>query len=135
MKQTSQPVQSVSGEDLLAALQLASSQDVQAMQMGSEQFKRMREMTGVHDGLHEIALRKDLPIEIRKMAAVQFKNLVVSHWRARRSVLSSLVLAYPHFLCLGTCLKTIAPESARERSVFSTSQMIQQVHPPYFDCP
>jgi len=81
------PVETVSPEELYEVIVGASSQDIARMQASSQRLKQILEMFGAYDALQDIASRKQIPIEIRQQAMIQFKNAVVHHWRSRKYVL------------------------------------------------
>ena len=80
----SAPVQTVSPAELYETIVGASSQDVTQVQASSQRLKQMLETFGAYDALQEIAARPDVPLIIRKQAIIQFKNVVVHHWRSRK---------------------------------------------------
>lgn len=77
-------VQSVSPAELYEAIVGASSQNVSQVQASSQRLKQMLEMFGAYDALQDIAARPSVPLVIRKQAIIQFKNVVVHHWRSRK---------------------------------------------------
>ncbi|KAF8914040.1 armadillo-type protein [Gymnopilus junonius] len=77
-------MQSVSPAELYEAIVGASSQDVSQVQASSQRLKQMLEMFGAYDVLQDIAARPSVPLVIRKQAIIQFKNVVVHHWRSRK---------------------------------------------------
>jgi len=77
------PVQS---EDVLRVLQLLSSQDPQVFKNAEEQLKQFGEQPGTWDLVHHHASQKNLPLNLRKQALIQFKNVAISRWRSRKLV-------------------------------------------------
>ncbi|KAF9569336.1 ARM repeat-containing protein [Agrocybe pediades] len=77
-------VDSVSPEELYEVIVGASSQDFARMQASTQRLKQMLEMFGAYDALQDIASRKEIPVEIRQQAMIQFKNVVTNHWRSRK---------------------------------------------------
>lgn len=76
--------QDVSPEELYEVIVDASSQDVKKIQTSSQRLKEMLDMFGAYDALQEIAARNNLPLSIRQQATIQFKNVVVNHWRSKK---------------------------------------------------
>jgi len=77
-------VQTVSPAELYQVIVAASSQDISQVQASSQRLKQMLDMFGAYDALQEISARKELPLNIRQLAIIQFKNVVVHHWRSRK---------------------------------------------------
>ncbi|KJA30164.1 hypothetical protein HYPSUDRAFT_125792 [Hypholoma sublateritium FD-334 SS-4] len=76
--------QIVSPEELYQVIVGATSQDVKQIQASSQRLKEMLDMFGAYDALQEIATQITLPLSIRQQAIIQFKNVVVHHWRSKK---------------------------------------------------
>jgi hypothetical protein len=74
--------------DILRVLQALSSQDPSAFKGAEEQLKQFGEQPGTWELVHQYAAQKDLPLDLRKQALIQFKNSAVTRWRSRKGVLS-----------------------------------------------
>ncbi|KAF8165214.1 armadillo-type protein [Crassisporium funariophilum] len=77
-------IQTVSPAELYQVILGASSQDFPQVQASGQRLKQMLEMFGSYDALQEIAARRTEPLSIRQQAMIQFKNVVVHHWRSRK---------------------------------------------------
>ncbi|KAF9476494.1 ARM repeat-containing protein [Pholiota conissans] len=77
-------VQTVSPAELYEAIVGASSQNIIQVQASSQRLKQLLDMFGSYDALQEISSRVDVPLHIRQQAIIQFKNVVVHHWRSRK---------------------------------------------------
>ena len=65
-------------------LQALSSQDPAAFKGAEEQLKEIGECLGAWDLVHEHAAQKQLPLDLRKQALIQFKNLGASRWKSKK---------------------------------------------------
>ncbi|KAF8746019.1 hypothetical protein AX14_004306 [Amanita brunnescens Koide BX004] len=77
-------IETVSPQDLFQVITNAASQDPSLVQQSSERLKKMLDMFGTFDALHEIAAQKNLSLHIRQQAIIQFKNAALGHWKARK---------------------------------------------------
>ncbi|KAI5893425.1 ARM repeat-containing protein [Schizophyllum commune H4-8] len=71
-------------EEVFQVVQASTSQDVATMTAGSERLKALLEQQGAHAILLEIAAQTTLPLNVRQLAILQFKNHIGSRWRNRR---------------------------------------------------
>lgn len=77
-------IETVSPQDLFQVITNAASQDPSLVQQSSERLKKMLDMFGTFDALHEVAAQKNLSLHIRQQAIIQFKNAALGHWKARK---------------------------------------------------
>ena len=77
--------QIVSPEELYQVIVGATSQDIKQIQASNQRLKEMLDMFGAYDALQEIATQITLPLSIRQQAIIQFKNVVIHHWRSKKS--------------------------------------------------
>ncbi|KAJ7684034.1 ARM repeat-containing protein [Mycena rosella] len=77
-------IQTVSADEVYQVMAGAASQDPAILQASSARLKDMLDMFGTYDALHEIAATKSVPLHIRQMSIIQFKNAALSHWRSRK---------------------------------------------------
>jgi hypothetical protein len=90
----------VSAAELYNVLTAASSQDPSRVQAATTRLKEMLILGGTYDALQEIAAQKSLSLTIRQQSIIQFKNVVTSHWKSRKSAplshqLQFSLLIYP----------------------------------------
>lgn len=78
------PNERISPEGLYNVLCEAASQDPAKMQAASALLKDMLELPGCWNVLQEIAAQKTVPLPVRQLSALQFKNRALDHWRSRR---------------------------------------------------
>lgn len=76
--------QAANPEEVFQVVQASTSQDVATMTAGSERLKALLEQQGTHAILLEIAAQTTLPLNVRQLAILQFKNHIGSRWRNRR---------------------------------------------------
>jgi hypothetical protein len=77
----------VDDQELYSALCGAASQDVLLMKPSEKALKTMIEdCFGTFDALQRVAAQKDVPLPVRQLALIQFKNHALSHWRSRKYV-------------------------------------------------
>ncbi|KAJ7498772.1 armadillo-type protein [Mycena latifolia] len=77
-------VQTVSPDEVYQIMAGAASQDPMLLQASAARLKEMLDMFGTYDALHEIAAQRPVPLQIRQMSIIQFKNSALSHWRSRK---------------------------------------------------
>jgi len=77
--------ESFSSAELYDVISAAASQDVAQLQMSTKRLKEILEFTGAYDALHEIAAEKNVPLQVRQLSIIQFKNGALSHWKSRKS--------------------------------------------------
>ncbi|KAJ6545112.1 armadillo-type protein [Mycena vulgaris] len=77
-------VQTVSADEVYRVMAGAASQDPALLQASSARLKEMLDMFGTYDALHEIAAQRAVPLQIRQMSIIQFKNAALTHWRSRK---------------------------------------------------
>ncbi|EIM88549.1 ARM repeat-containing protein [Stereum hirsutum FP-91666 SS1] len=80
------PNERISPEGLYNVLCEAASQDPAKMQAASALLKDMLELPGCWNVLQEIAAQKTVPLPVRQLSALQFKNRALDHWRSRRQL-------------------------------------------------
>jgi hypothetical protein len=80
------PVNYVCPDELYAVITGATSQDYAQVQASSKRLKELLVFVGTFDGLSEIAAQKNLPLQVRQQAIIQFKNNALNHWRSRKFV-------------------------------------------------
>jgi hypothetical protein len=78
--------ESVHLPELLNVVSNAASQDPALVQTATDRLKKLWDLYGIYDGIHTIAARRDLPLNVRQMAIIQFKNKAVPNWRSRKYV-------------------------------------------------
>ncbi|CCE82967.1 Piso0_002737 [Millerozyma farinosa CBS 7064] len=73
-------------DNLLGILFLANkSERTQEQNSAEEQLKQWESYPGFHYFLQEVYLKTDLPLQVRWLAIICFKNGVDKHWRSTRS--------------------------------------------------
>lgn len=77
-------VDTVVPEELYQVIAGAASQDPRLVMSSAERLKEMVDMFGTFNCLSEIACERSLPLNIRQQSIIQFKNVALSHWKARR---------------------------------------------------
>jgi hypothetical protein len=70
--------------EIFQALQDATSQDPARLQQSAQKLKDLEERLGTWDVIHQVASQTDLPLNLRQMAMLQFKNGAVTRWKSRR---------------------------------------------------
>jgi hypothetical protein len=75
----------VSPAELFSVITDAASQNPALVQPSSKRLKEMFDYFGTFDGLSQISGQKNLPLNIRQQAIIQFKNAALSHWRSKKS--------------------------------------------------
>jgi hypothetical protein len=70
--------------EIIQLLQDASSQDPSKINLLTDAFQRLEDRPGSFDIVHQIAAQKDMPLPVRQMAIIQFKNIVQGKWRSRK---------------------------------------------------
>jgi hypothetical protein len=88
------PVNYVSPDELYAVITGATSQDYAQVQASSKRLKELLVLFGTFDGLSEIAAQKNLPLQVRQQAIIQFKNNALNHWRSRKFVADHKCIAH-----------------------------------------
>ena len=66
----------------------AASQNYVVAQAASQQIDSFKTISGFYGSVQEIAMERNLPLDIRKMAIFQFKNGVATLWRRTQYVIS-----------------------------------------------
>jgi hypothetical protein len=89
-------MQTVSPAELYDAIVAASSQDFTQVQASSQRLKQLVDTFGAYDTLQEIAARRDINLAVRKQAIIQFKNVVINHWRSKKCVLGIFSRRFLH---------------------------------------
>ncbi|TFK75774.1 ARM repeat-containing protein [Pluteus cervinus] len=84
MMATGVNVQHIVPAELYNVLLAASSQDPSQLQSSSKRLKEMLDMYGTFDALYEIASQRNIPLPVRQLAIIQFKNAALNHWRSRK---------------------------------------------------
>jgi hypothetical protein len=85
----------VSPAELYNVITAASSQDPSRVQAATTRLKEMLLLGGTYDALQDIAAQKPLSLAIRQQSIIQFKNVVTSHWKSRKSAPLSHYLHFP----------------------------------------
>lgn len=83
----------VSPEELYNVLCESASQDPVKMRIASTRLKDMLDQPGSWNLLQEIASQKSVPLPVRQLSALQFKNRALDHWRSRRYATYTLFAA------------------------------------------
>ena len=88
-----------SPEELYDVIVGAASQDPRLVVSSTDRLKKMVDMHGTFDCLSTIACQRSLPLSVRQQSIIQFKNVALNHWKARRYDHSSnsslkLILCY-----------------------------------------
>jgi beta-glucosidase/6-phospho-beta-glucosidase/beta-galactosidase len=68
---------------VFAALQNATSQNPAQLQAAAKAIEAMHKSADYLQIVQSIALERSVPLDIRKMAILQFKNVATSQWRTR----------------------------------------------------
>jgi Importin-beta N-terminal domain len=82
-KAPSVPLPPVSLEEVYSVVTAATSQDPTQIKNATDRLKEILERPGALDCLHEIAIQKTVPLQVRQQSIIQFKNNA-GHWRSRR---------------------------------------------------
>ncbi|KAL5527437.1 hypothetical protein ACEPAG_6228 [Sanghuangporus baumii] len=80
----SRQIVEVAPDELYAVVVGAASQDPALVTVSATRLKEMLDMHGTFNCLSAIAAQRDLPLNVRRQAIIQFKNNALGHWRARR---------------------------------------------------
>ena len=80
----SKQVEAVVPEELYQVIVGATSQDPRLVMSSTNRLKQMVDMFGTFDCLSTIACQRSLSLNIRQQSIIQFKNVAMSHWKARR---------------------------------------------------
>lgn len=82
----------VSSQDVYQALCGAASQDPATVQASAKLLKGYQERPGTYGHLYTVAAEKNtVPLDVRRMAIIQFKNGVVGAWKSKRQARSTVV--------------------------------------------
>ena len=79
-------VEEVNPAELYDVLVGASSQDPQILHQSDKRLKIMLEHFGAFDALQTIAAERSVPLPVRKLAIIQFKNEALKSWKSRKYV-------------------------------------------------
>lgn len=71
-------------EEVFQAVEASTSQDVATMTAGSARLKELLDQLGTNAILLEIAAQTSLPLAVRQLAVLQFKNHIPIRWRSRK---------------------------------------------------
>jgi hypothetical protein len=83
----------VNEQELYDALCGAASQNAALLQQSSVALKAMiDERFGTYDALQAIAAQKTVPLPVRQLALIQFKNTAIGHWRSRKYVVCPVLI-------------------------------------------
>jgi hypothetical protein len=75
----------VDEQELYNVLCGAASQDASLLQQSTKALKTMiDDRFGTFDTLQSIAAQKSVPLPVRQLALIQFKNHALGHWRSRK---------------------------------------------------
>jgi hypothetical protein len=80
---TSDPVDPA---EILQTITDATSQDPVRLKASEEKMKHYADRPGTWDAAHFIAASPELPLEVRKMALILFKNGCLTRWKNRRYI-------------------------------------------------
>lgn len=83
MSRFSNRTEHVSREELFKVVTGAASLDPAHMQASSKRLKELMEMQGTAEALFECAADRNLPLNVRQMAILQFKINAIGIWRSR----------------------------------------------------
>ncbi|KAF8528819.1 ARM repeat-containing protein [Hysterangium stoloniferum] len=79
------PTEPVSPQEIYQVLCDAASQDPNAVQSSSKSLQEFRDRPGTYEQLHSIAAEKaNVPLNVRQMAIIQFKNGALGVWKNKR---------------------------------------------------
>ncbi|KAF8592605.1 ARM repeat-containing protein, partial [Ramaria rubella] len=77
--------EAVSSQDIYETLCGAASQNPATVQTSSKLLQEYQDRPGTYDQLHIIAAeRNTVPLDVRRMAIIQFKNGALGNWKNRR---------------------------------------------------
>ena len=82
---------------VFTALQNATSQNPAQLQAAAKAIEAMHKSADYLQIVQSIALERSVPLDIRKMAILQFKNVATSQWRTKMYVCAKL-----YWLSVGT---------------------------------
>lgn len=80
----SKQIVEVSPDELYAVVAGAASQDPALVTASATRLKEMLDMHGTFNCLSAIAAQRDVPLDVRRQAIIQFKNHAINQWRSRR---------------------------------------------------
>jgi hypothetical protein len=82
------PKEPASSQEVYQALCGAASQDAGIVQSSTQLLQGYQDRPGSYDQLHSIAAeRTSVPLDVRRMAIIQFKNGALGVWKNKRHVL------------------------------------------------
>lgn len=70
--------------DIFQALEAASSQDPSRAQVGLKGLEGIQKRPGAFAEILSIAANRSAPLNVRRMAIIQFKNVATNQWRNRQ---------------------------------------------------
>jgi hypothetical protein len=89
----------VNDQELYSVLCQGVSQDASLLDSSTKAMASMaNDRFGTFDTLQRIAAQKDVPLPVRQLAILQFKNHALGHWRSRKC--ASPYNGSAHVLCL-----------------------------------
>lgn len=78
----------VNEDELLQTVTLAVSQIPEQLKASTDRLKVLLDTyAGTFNALHRIAADLSQPLQVRQLSIIQFKNVALSHWKSRKSVL------------------------------------------------
>lgn len=69
--------------DIFQALEAASSQDPSRAQAGLKGLEEIQKHPGAFAEMLSIAANRAAPLNVRRIAIIQFKNVATTQWRSR----------------------------------------------------
>jgi hypothetical protein len=74
----------------------AASQNYVVAQAASQQIDSYKTISGFYASVQEIAMERNLPLDVRKMAIFQFKNGAPMQWRRAQYVCHKFCSVHPY---------------------------------------
>jgi len=74
----------------------AASQNYVVAQAASQQIDSYKTISGFYASVQEIAMERNLPLDVRKMAIFQFKNGAPMQWRRAQYVCHKFSSVHPY---------------------------------------
>lgn len=95
------PKEPASPQEVYQALCGAASQDAATVQVSSQLLLGYQDHPGTYDQLHSIAAQRNstpsVPLDVRRMAIIQFKNGALNVWKNKRySSINPVITAADH---------------------------------------
>lgn len=108
------PIDPINFQTLYQTVCNAASQDPALVQVSAKRLQEYLDHPGVPEQLQAIAVEKDkVPLEVRQLAMIQFKNTVSTAWKNKRYSQSSHEMQPLTLLALDFLLSNRRPSSKR----------------------